>query len=249
MSAPDPWYPEPGSPQAAGSTDSAAPRHSPRGGPCWIGSGSPVDPRTQWPQGLDRLWAFTRIGRARAGTFPPAVRLRKAGPSPASRTSAGRGCRARYCSRSTSRVGAWIRGPTPGRRIVEVLTAWDWQQRPDAVSPSLHDRGRSWWRPRRRDRSVGTSTDLGQLGLCPAGATPLRGAATARSGSPTLWDRFMSLRSSPSSRRTARRRPDPARRRRHLLALDDDHRGARCCAGSGSGPVLPLALALVSLSG
>ncbi|MDN6304071.1 MAG: DEAD/DEAH box helicase, partial [Brachybacterium sp.] len=65
-----PWYPEPGTPQAAGSTDSAAQRVSavppaPRPGPA---------PRAQWPQGLDRLGVLDADGKVPRGNIPAALR-------------------------------------------------------------------------------------------------------------------------------------------------------------------------------
>ena len=132
--------------------------------------------------------------------------------------------------------------PRIAQRVVEVLTDWDWEQRPAAVLavPSLS-------RPR-LVRSladgisrVGRLQDLGDLGLSPS-AQPLHGARNSAFRVAALWDRF----TVPPALAQAISELDGA----PILLVDDtiDTRWTMTIAGrllrrAGSGPVLPLALA------
>ena len=130
-----------------------------------------------------------------------------------------------------------------GRRIVEVLAAWDWEQRPGAVVavPSLT-------RPQlvaslaAGIAGVGRLQDLGQLGLSPD-ATPLRSGGNSAFRLADLWDRFEVTPELQQGLDALAGAP--------ILLVDDSISSrwtmtvaARQLRRAGSGPVLPLALAL-----
>ncbi|MGO2311312.1 MAG: RecQ family ATP-dependent DNA helicase [Brachybacterium tyrofermentans] len=263
----DPWYPVPGS--------APAPRTRSHEGAPAAGDGSdapgtvpadhgddnasreavsrlldrvgvPVDPRKQWPQGLDRVGVTSESGGPVRGNIPPGERLEE-GRALARMSDLGWAVPLRNLltvDEQGRRVDAALT-PAIANRVVEVLTDWDWQRRPAAVLavPSMtrpglvRDLGAGIAR-------IGKMQDLGQLGLSP-GATPQRGARNSAFRVAALWDRF----TIPPELAEQIAALDGA----PILLVDDeiDTRWTMTIAGrllrrSGSGPVLPLALALVS---
>lgn len=262
-----PWYPVPGS--------APAPRSTPHEGAPAAGDGSdspgtapaddggddasreavsrlldrvgvPVDPRKQWPQGLDRVGVTSESGGAVRGNIPPGERLEE-GRALARMSDLGWAVPLRTLltvDEQGRRADAALT-PAIANRVVEVLTDWDWQRRPAAVLavPSMtrpglvRDLGAGIAR-------IGQMQNLGQLGLSPS-ATPQRGARNSAFRVAALWDRF----TIPPELAEQIAALDGA----PILLVDDeiDTRWTMTIAGrllrrSGSGPVLPLALALVS---
>src|SRR5699024_7173825 len=146
-----PWYPAPGT-RAQGTAGQGAPG---QGGPGQDAEGQdaaaqvsallervgvPIAPRAQWPQGLDRLGVLDENGKTPRGTIPAAQRAEE-GRALARTSDLGWAGQLRQVLR-TDEDGRPLDSEVPealGRRIVEVLAAWDWDQRPAAVVavPSL----------------------------------------------------------------------------------------------------------------
>ncbi|SLM92636.1 RecQ family ATP-dependent DNA helicase [Brachybacterium nesterenkovii] len=238
------WYPEHG---AAGGSNGAD------GAPDGAGSevaallqrvGVPVEPRAQWPQGLDRLRLPALEGPAPKGRIPEGERA-ETGHALARLSDLGWGTRLREVL-ATDADGRPVDSLVPadlGGRIVEVLKEWDWAQRPAAVVAVP-----STTRPQlvrslaQGIATVGRLEDLGALDLAPD-AQPLRSGGNSAFRVADLWARFTVG-------------PQLAERLRALdgapiLLVDDriDSRwtmtiAARALRRAGAGPVLPLALAL-----
>ncbi|MGP9582105.1 RecQ family ATP-dependent DNA helicase [Brachybacterium sp. AOP35-5H-19] len=237
-----PWYPGPGTGSALSSPEqgSAAEQVS----ALLERVGVPVAPRAQWPQGLDRLGVVDENGRTPRGNIPAGLRAEE-GRALARSSDLGWAALLRQVLR-TDEEGRPVDSEVPealGRRIVEVLAAWDWEQRPAAVVavPSLT-------RPHLVSSlaagiaSVGRLADLGQLGLAP-GAAPLRAGGNSAFRLADLWDRFVVNEELQQQLEAQEGAP--------LLLVDDTISSrwtmtvaARALRRAGSGPVLPLALAL-----
>ncbi|MFC7376740.1 MULTISPECIES: RecQ family ATP-dependent DNA helicase [unclassified Brachybacterium] len=247
-----PWYPLP---ESGSQTASAPASASPSGG---SGSsreavsrlldrvGVPVDPRKQWPQGLDRLEVTSEAGAPLRGNIPPGERVEE-GRVLARMSDLGWAVPLRHLlavDEDGRRVDAELT-PAIAQRVVEVLTDWDWAQRPAAVvsvpsttRPTLVRRLASGI------ARTGRMQDLGELGLAP-GAAPLHGARNSAFRVAALWGRF----TVPPQLTEAIAALDGA----PILLVDDeiDTRWTMTIAGralrrAGSGPILPLALAQVS---
>ncbi|MFT4234880.1 MAG: DEAD/DEAH box helicase [Microbacterium sp.] len=203
--------------------------------------GVPIEARKQWPQGLDRL----SIPDAPRGNIPPAERVAE-GRAIARLSDLGWGGRLRELLR-TDENGVPIDTEVPaalGARVIDVLRAWDWEERPAAVV-AVPSRSR----PRLvRSLAVGIATagrlrDLGDLGLAPD-AAPTRGTSNSVFRVRDLWSRFEV--SAVLDAEIASLGGGA------ILLVDDviDTRWTMTVAGrlllrAGSGPVLPLALASV----
>ncbi|WP_394214169.1 RecQ family ATP-dependent DNA helicase [Brachybacterium vulturis] len=234
-----PWYPLPGAP-AEGVQDAAAQRVS----AVLDRVGVPVAPRAQWPQGLDRLGVLDESGNVPRGNIPAALRAEE-GRALARTSDLGWAGVLRQVL-ATDEEGRPIDAEVPGvlgRRIIEVLAAWDWQQRPAAVVavPSL-TRPQLVGSLAAGIASVGRLTDLGRLGLGPQ-AAPLRSGGNSAFRLADLWDRFVVTAELQQSLAGLDGAP--------LLLVDDTISSrwtmtvaARALRGAGAGPVLPLALAL-----
>ncbi|WP_114855307.1 ATP-dependent DNA helicase RecQ [Brachybacterium sp. YJGR34] len=232
----EPWYPLPG---GEDSSRQEVSRLLDR-------VGVPVEARKQWPQGLDRLGVTTVSGAPVRGNIPPAERVEE-GRALARLSDLGWAVPLRQLLRTDEegrRVDATLT-PVIAQRVVEVLTDWDWEQRPAAVLAVP-----STTRPQLvRDLAsgiarVGRMQDLGELGLAP-GAGPLDGARNSAFRVAALWDRFVVSEELTAALAALEGAP--------VLLVDDeiDTRWTVALAGrvlrrTGSGPVLPLALALVS---
>ncbi|GAA4526137.1 RecQ family ATP-dependent DNA helicase [Brachybacterium paraconglomeratum] len=242
-----PWYPAPGSGSAGtGSAGASAAQDSAAAQVSALLErvGVPVTPRAQWPQGLDRLGVIDDSGRTPRGNIPATQRAEE-GRALARSSDLGWAGLLRQVLR-TDEEGRPVDSEVPdalGRRIVEVLAAWDWEQRPAAVVaiPSLT-------RPHLVSSlaagiaNVGRLADLGQLGLAP-GAEPLRAGGNSAFRLADLWDRFVVT--EELQQRLEEQEGAP------LLLVDDSISSrwtmtvaARALRRAGSGPVLPLALAL-----
>ncbi|WP_193104063.1 ATP-dependent DNA helicase RecQ [Brachybacterium sp. FME24] len=253
----DPWYPAPGATSDAsiadasaasagsGATDAAA---SSRDAVARLLDrvGVPVDPRKQWPQGLDRLGITAESGSPLRGNIAAGERLEE-GRALARMSDLGWAVPLRELLRVDEqgrRVDAALT-PAIAHRVIEILTDWDWRQRPAAVlavpsttRPTLvRDLGAGIAR-------IGQMQDLGALGLAPD-AAPMNGARNSAFRVAALWDRFVITPDLAESIAALDGAP--------ILLVDDeiDTRWTVTIAGrllrrSGSGPVLPLALALVS---
>ena len=250
-----PWYPAPGT-RAQGTAGQGAPG---QGGPGQDAEGQdaaaqvsallervvvPIAPRAQWPQGLDRLGVLDENGKTPRGTIPAAQRAEE-GRALARTSDLGWAGQLRQVLR-TDEDGRPLDSEVPealGRRIVEVLAAWDWDQRPAAVVavPSLT-------RPHLVSSlaggiaAVGRLEDLGPLDLGP-GAAPLRPGGNSAFRVADLWDRFVV--GTELQARLEQLAGAP------LLLVDDSVStrwtmtlAARELRRAGAGPVLPLALAL-----
>jgi ATP-dependent DNA helicase RecQ len=252
-----PWYPMPGT---AGASAAGDPALAPSGDPASSGAdssrdavsrlldrvGVPVDPRKQWPQGLDRLGITAESGAALRGNIAPGERLEE-GRALARMSDLGWAVPLRELlgvDEQGRRVDASLT-PAIARRVVEVLTDWDWQRRPAAVlavpsttRPTLvRELGSGIAR-------IGKMQDLGELGLAPQ-AAPMNGARNSAFRVAALWDRFVVTPQLAEAIAALDGAP--------ILLVDDeiDTRWTMTIAGrllrrSGSGPVLPLVLALVS---
>lgn len=231
-----PWYPLPGGADGASAEVSAVLDRV----------GVPVPPRAQWPQGLDRLQVRDDSGAPVKGRIPEAERAEE-GRALARTSDLGWGTLLRQVLR-TDEDGRALDGEVPealGRRVIEVLAAWDWQQRPAAVVavPSL-SRPQLVGSLAAGIASAGRLEHLGALDLAPD-AAPLRSGGNSAFRLADLWHRF-----AVGEQLTARLRQldgEP------VLLVDDVISSrwtmtvaARELRRAGAGPVLPLALALES---
>ena len=232
-----PWYPAPGDAQEGAASQGQVAELLDR-------VGVPVEPRKQWPQGLDRVGVRTEDGGPVRGNIPPGQRVEE-GRVIARLSDLGWSgpLRALLTTDEDGRpVDAEVT-PAIAQRVLEVLGAWDWQQRPVAVTtvPSVTRpqlvRGLGAGTP-----PAGRPEDPGPLDPSPA-AAPLPGARNSAFRVRDLWDRF-SVGPELAARLDAL---DGA----PVLLVDDriDSRWTMTVAGralrrAGSGPVLPLALAL-----
>ncbi|MDN5900776.1 MAG: RecQ family zinc-binding domain-containing protein, partial [Brachybacterium sp.] len=235
-----PWYPAPGAQQGSGEPDAASQQVS----AVLDRVGVPVAPRAQWPQGLDRLGVLGEDGKVPRGNIPAALRAEE-GRALARTSDLGWAAVLRQVLR-TDDEGRPIDSEVPdvlGRRIIEVLAAWDWQRRPEAVVaiPSL-TRPQLVGSLAAGIASVGRLTDLGRLGLAPQ-AAPLRAGGNSAFRLADLWDRFVVTEELQQSLAQLDGAP--------LLLVDDTISSrwtmtvaARALRRAGAGPVLPLALAL-----
>lgn len=101
--------------------------------------GVPIEPRGQWPTGLDRL-NISENGKPVKGRIPADLRPQE-GRALARLSDVGWGNRLREIF-TTDDAGNLLDGPVPadlGKASVQVLGEWDWQVRPTAVIslPSL----------------------------------------------------------------------------------------------------------------
>jgi ATP-dependent DNA helicase RecQ len=205
--------------------------------------GVPVDPRKQWPQGLDRLGVTLEDGKTPRGNIPPAERAEE-GRVIARMSDLGWAVPLRALL-TTDENGVPVDRSLPlsiGNRAIEVLKEWDWEQRPAAVLavPSLT-------RPQLVGSfasglaRIGRLEELGTLGMA-ADAHPLHGARNSAFRVKALWDRFVVT--PELEQRIAALEGAP------ILLVDDviDTRwtmtiATRLLRRAGSGPILPLALA------
>ncbi|MGY5764873.1 DEAD/DEAH box helicase [Brachybacterium sp. DNPG3] len=231
-----PWYPDPAS---AGAARDRVAQVLDR-------VGVPVEPRKKWPTGLDRIGVTHPGGSPVKGNLPLGERVEE-GRVIARMSDLGWAVPLREML-ATDAEGARTdaqMSPQIADRVVQVLSAWDWEHRPAAVVavPSLA-------RPQLVQglaagiARVGRLELLGSLDLAP-GAEPLYGARNSAFRVKALWGRFAVG-------------PELAERLRALdgapvLLVDDeiDTGWTMALAGrelrrAGSGPVLPLALAQLS---
>lgn len=245
-----PWYPlparadAPGSPLDEGAGQGARSEAADQVSALLDRVGVPVQPRAQWPQGLDRLGVVGASGMTPRGNIPAEQRAEE-GRVLARMSDLGWATALRELLR-TDEDGRRIDNAVPatlGTRIIEVLAAWDWHQRPAAVVaiPSVT-------RPQlvrslaSGIAGVGRLEDLGDLGLVPD-AAPLRSGGNSAFRLADLWDRFTIP---PDLQQRLDQHPGAP------ILLVDDTISSRwtmtVAAGllrrAGSGPVLPLALAL-----
>ena len=238
----EPWYPLPASGQeggadAAETSRAAVSRVLDR-------VGVPVDARKQWPQGLDRLGITTASGSPLRGNIPLGERVEE-GRAMARISDLGWAMQLRELlavDAEGHRLDASLT-PAIAQRVIEVLGEWGWAQRPAAVLAIG-----STTRPQLvRDLTagiarVGRMQDLGELALAPD-AAPLHGARNSAFRIASLWDRFVLTEELAQAITALDGAP--------ILLVDDeiDTRWTMTLAGrmlrrAGSGPVLPLALAL-----
>ena len=239
-----PWYPVP----AAGHTSGSGTEGASRAAVAKVLDrvGVPVEARKQWPQGLDRLGVTSESGGPLRGNIPPAERVEE-GRAVARMSDLGWAVPLRALLTTDEdghRLDASLT-PAIAQRVIEVLGQWGWEQRPAAVLAIG-----STTRPQlvRELASgiarVGRMEDLGELALAPD-AAHLHGARNSAFRIAALWDRFVLT----EELREAIAELDSA----PILLVDDeiDTRWTVTLAGrllrrAGSGPVLPLALALRS---
>ena len=207
--------------------------------------GVPVEARKQWPQGLDRLGVTGESGAPLRGNIPPGERVEE-GRAVARMSDLGWAVPLRALLATDEdgrRLDAELT-PAIAQRVIEVLGAWDWEQRPAAVLAIG-----SATRPRLvRDLAsgiarVGRMQDLGVLPLA-AEAGPLHGARNSAFRIAALQGRFEIPEELSQALSALEGAP--------ILLVDDeiDTRWTMTLAGrmlrrAGSGPVLPLALALI----
>lgn len=252
-----PWYPVPGLTGHRGNTsqrrgDPASARDS-TGAAHPVSAevaalldrvGVPVSPRAQWPQGLDRVGVRENGAGTPKGRIPEQERAEE-GRVVARLSDLGWAGVLRELLRSDE-DGRRIDGPVPpelGRRIVDVLAAWDWQERPAAIVavPSA-TRPQLVASVATGIAAVGRLPYLGTLDLTP-GAGPLRSGGNSAFRVADLWERFHV--GAELAQRLHGLSGAP------ILLVDDTISSrwtmtiaARLLRRAGSGPVLPLALAL-----
>lgn len=128
--------------------------------------GVPIAPRALWPSGLDNL-GVREAGEPLKGKIPESQRLER-GRVVARLTDLGLGGELRALFTQDSEGNPVDRDlpPTLAKACLEVLAAWDWQQRPGAVAwiPSL-GRPRLVEQLARGVAAAGRLTLLGSLGL------------------------------------------------------------------------------------
>ncbi|WP_087485459.1 RecQ family ATP-dependent DNA helicase [Brachybacterium massiliense] len=245
-----PWYPLPGAApaggaQADGAASSAAESSREAVSKLLDRVGVPVEARKQWPQGLDRLGVTGESGAPLRGNIPPDERVEE-GRAVARMSDLGWAVPLRALLATDEdgrRLDAELT-PAIAQRVIEVLGAWDWEQRPAAVLAIG-----SATRPRLvRDLAsgiarVGRMQDLGVLPLA-AEAGPLHGARNSAFRIAALQGRFEITEELSQALSALEGAP--------ILLVDDeiDTRWTMTLAGrmlrrAGSGPVLPLALALI----
>ena len=196
-----------------------------------------IEPRAQWPTGMDRLGVQVK------GRIPEEERAQN-GRAVARLTDLGWGGRLReiFHEDAEDRPVDQQVDPALGRAAIEVLAAWDWQRRPAGIvaMPSLS-----------RPQLVAS---LAQ-GLSQAGRMPLLGQLGLAEGHPrqrsggngayrlaAVWDRFIVTPEVQEGLEQLNGAP--------VLLIDDlvDSRwtltvAARALRRAGSGPVLPFVLA------
>lgn len=236
-----PWYPAPDAPAtSAGEGGAAEDGADARVAALLERVGVPVEPRASWPSGLDRLLG----AGAPKGRIPEGERAAE-GRVIARMSDLGWAVPLRELLR-TDEEGRPVDAVVPeriGARIVEVLKDWDWEQRPAAVVAVP-----STTRPQLVGSlaagiaSIGRLEDLGALDLAP-GAGPLRGGGNSAFRVADLWERFAVGEQLQARLEELDGAP--------ILLVDDVISSrwtmtiaARALRRAGSGPVLPLALAL-----
>ena len=196
-----------------------------------------IEPRAQWPTGMDRLGVQVK------GRIPEEERAEN-GRAVARLTDLGWGNRLREIFHDDAEGGPVDQqvDPALGKAAIEVLAAWDWQRRPAGIvaMPSLS-----------RPQLV---SSLAQ-GLSQAGRMPLLGQLGLAEGHPrqgsggngayrlaAVWERFIVTPQIQQGLDQLQGQP--------VLLIDDlvDSRwtltvAARALRRAGSGPVLPFVLA------
>ncbi|MCT1957630.1 RecQ family ATP-dependent DNA helicase [Kocuria rhizophila] len=112
-----PWYPTDVDPEVSSAADAALHR-----------AGVPLEPRAQWPTGMERLGIRVK------GKIPETERAER-GRAVARLTDLGWGARLREIFRADANgqpVDSQVTADL-GRAALTVLSQWDWQQRPTAV--------------------------------------------------------------------------------------------------------------------
>ncbi|MCT1880156.1 RecQ family ATP-dependent DNA helicase [Kocuria rhizophila] len=112
-----PWYPTDVDPEVSAAADAALHR-----------AGVPLEPRAQWPTGMERLGIRVK------GKIPETERAER-GRAVARLTDLGWGARLREIFRADANgqpVDSQVTADL-GRAALTVLSQWDWQQRPTAV--------------------------------------------------------------------------------------------------------------------
>ncbi len=199
--------------------------------------GVPVAPRKAWPTGLDRL------GIALRGRIPPSEQVAE-GRVVARMSDLGWAVPLRelLARDEDGRPMDAELTPAIAQRIIQVLAAWEWEERPAAVVsvPSL-TRPRLVRQIAEGLARVGRMQDLGSLDLAPD-ARVLHGARNSAFRVAALADRFHVGEELATQLAALAGAP--------VLLVDDeiDSRWTMTLAGralrrAGSGPVLPLALA------
>ncbi|GAA1487317.1 RecQ family ATP-dependent DNA helicase [Brachybacterium sacelli] len=249
-----PWYPTPeaaapsAAPEAAHPTGAEPAADTSRDAVSRLLDrvGVPVDPRKQWPQGLDRLGITAASGAPLRGNIAPAERVEE-GRALARMSDLGWAVPLRGLLRVDEqghRVDASLT-PAIAQRVVEVLADWGWDRRPEAVvgigsatRPHLVRELASGI------ARLGRMQDLGDVPTS-SDATELFGARNSAFRVAALWDRFVLTPELIEQIDALKGAP--------VLLVDDeiDTRWTMTLVGrllrrAGSGPVLPLSLALIS---